>query len=259
MTLCLALAVSSLLLLQLPGPVQGDSQVAATATPPTLPQILAFDLPAGVGGGATAKIQGFVVGYFQGDATDPKWVLDVKRELARIKPDGSVRIMLPLSDLPPGTYSARVKIRTVSVDSDWSAPSPLFSVPEIGTRRPRRRAASDAASAAAKARRALNLTPALAEAVKPLLPEDADLADATRGFQKPVQFVSAVFAARNLGIAWPELKARIFVTPGKMRSLSSALADLRPDRDASKEARKALDQARRLVRDANRARRTPAP
>lgn len=262
MTIWLALAVSSLLL-QFPGPAQGNSQVAATATltPPPLPQVLAFDLPAGVGAGAEAKIQRFIVGYFQGDTTDPVWVLDVARESATIKADGSVRILLPWwSDLPSGTYAARVKIRTVSVDSDWSAPSPVFTVPAM-LGRPSRRPARSASGAAsvAKPPPVLNLAPAIADAVGPLLPKDIKLADATLGFQKPMQFVSAVFAARNLEIAWPELKAILLATPGKVRSLTSALADLRPDRDANKEARKALNQARRLIRDANRTGRTPAP
>jgi hypothetical protein len=250
------------LLPQFPGPAETASQAPATArpTPPKLPQILAFDLPAGVGPGAEEKIQGFTVGYFQGDTLNPLWVLDVARELATIKPDKGVRILLPWwSDLPPGTYVARVKIRTVSVDSDWSAPSPSFTVPELPGRRSRRPPRSKSGAAAAKPPPALNLTPAIADAVEPLLPKDINLADATFGFQKPMQFVSAVFAARNLGIAWPELKAKLLVTPGKVRSLTSALADLRPDRDANKEARKALNQARRLVHDANRTGRTPAP
>jgi hypothetical protein len=255
-TICLALAVSCLLL-DLTEPAGAFAQPgagSATPTLPKLPQILAFDLPPG---GDAAKIRGFVIGYFQGDAIEPRWVLDVARELARFDEDGSVRILLPLTDLPAGTYAARVKIRTESTVSDWSAPGPPFFLPEL----PRRPAPRPARSepAAPKPPRALKLAPAIADAVRPLLPRDVDLADATRGFRKPVHFVSAVFAARNLGIALPDLKAKLFATPGEMRALDSALAELRPDRDANKEARKALEQARRLVRDANRTRRTPGP
>ena len=252
MAICLALAVSCVFLVP-PQPVGAVSQAAAAspAAPPRLPQILAFDLPAGVDWGpGPGKIRGFLLGYFQGTSLEPLWVLDVARELTRLEKDGTVKLMLPLSDLPPGVYSARIRIRTASVDSDWSPPSPPFLVPEL-----RKRGRSDSGrggSRAARPPRPLNLEPSVADAVRPLLPKDADLAEAALGFQKPVQFVSALLAARSLGIPFPDLKAKLFEPSGRIRSLQAALADLRPDRDVTAETRKALEQARRLVANARR-------
>ena len=244
MTMCLAFAFS--VFLHLLGSGSSGVQGAAgstTSAAPKLPQILVFDLPRGLGSsGDRTAIRNFVLGYFYADEVEPRWVLDVAPELARIGEDGTARILLPLSDLPPGVYAARVKIRSASTESAWSAPSPPFSVPELRRRSPRR-------VRGAPKSQALNLGPLLLAAVKPLLPEDMDVADAARGFQNPVQFVSALLAARSVGIAFPELKATLLATPGRIGSLRSALATLRPDRDARVEARKALDQARRLVRE----------
>jgi hypothetical protein len=255
-TICLAFVISSLLLSPA-GPQDAAVQdgPAAVAPRPELPQILAFDLPPDLRSERElAKIRSFVVGYFQGESAEPRWMLEVPPNLTRVLADGSVRLLLPLAnDLPAGVYSARLKIRTASADSDWSAPSPSFRLPEFVKRKARTTAS---ATRAAKKPRPLNLDPALAEAVGPLLPKGMELADAIEGFQKPQHFLGALFVSRNLKLELAAVKEKIFEKPGKTRSLSSVIRELRPDRDARAEARKASSQAKALAGEAGRKRRS---
>ena len=219
------------------------------------PVILEFDLPelpggSQAGGTTSQNIRGFVVGYFPENAVEPRIVVEVERDRAEIRNHGGVRITLPPADIPAGIYILRARIRGPLLDSDWSTPSPPFRIVEPGAnsaRRPRPRlSGTDTADAAPPQ---LQLTPRLSAAVIPLLPKDVDLADATRGFRKPVQFVAMVLAARNLKIALPELKATMFPASAKPRTLGSALVVLRPEIDAKAEARKASQQAKAFVRE----------
>ena len=259
-TICFLFAISSFLLspARLPDAALQEGP-AADARQPELPQILAFDLPPDLRSQAdVAKIRTFVVGYFQGESVEPRWILEVPPNLTRILADGSVRLLLPLAaDLPAGVYWARLKIRTASADSDWSAPSPRFTLPELVKRKTR--SASSASVRAAKAQPPLKLDPSLAAAVSPLLPKGMELAAAAQGFQKPLPFLSALFVSRNLGLDLVEVKRKIFEKPGKTRSLSSVIGELRPDRDAKAEARKALSQAKGLAGDARNRRPPPKP
>ena len=176
--------------------------------------------------------------------------MEIERGRAEIRNHGSVRITLPAADIPAGIYILRARIRGPLLDSDWSTPSPPFRIVERGAnsaRRPGPRLlGADTRDAAPPP---LQLTPRLSAAIMPLLPKDIDLADATRGFRKPVQFVAMVLAARNLKIALPELKATMFPASSRPRALASALVELRPEIDAQAEARKASQQAKAFVRE----------
>lgn len=231
------------------GPLFQGPAGATAPVPPALPQILIFDLPPSLVTGSGVAIQTFLVGYFQGEEDEPRWTLVVARDLARIdEAEGTARIFLPVADVPPGLYAARVKIRTGSGESAWSGPSPLFSAPDLRARRSR------PAAARPKATQDFRLEPALAAAVKNLLPGEVEFADASRGFRNAAQFVSALLAARNTGIAFADLKAALVTAPGRVGSLRAAVAKLRPDRDATQEARRALAQARLLIRETRRKR-----
>ena len=65
----------------------------------------------------------------------------------------------------------------------------------------------------------------LSAQLQPLLPSGATLAGAAAGFQNEGEFISALHVARNLGISFDQLKAKITGTGSE--SLGKAIHDLR--------------------------------
>jgi hypothetical protein len=84
----------------------------------------------------------------------------------------------------------------------------------------------------------------LAENLKKQLPDGADLRESAAGFRNLGDFVSAVHASNNLQIPFKEVKARMM----NGGNLVSAIAALRPEMDASVEARKARATANAELR-----------
>jgi hypothetical protein len=83
-------------------------------------------------------------------------------------------------------------------------------------------------------------SPRLVAKIQSLLPPGMAADQAAFGFRTQMQFVSAVFAARNLDIPFGELKTRL-LTHGM--SLDQSIHALRPKVDATAEADRALRQA----------------
>jgi hypothetical protein len=83
-------------------------------------------------------------------------------------------------------------------------------------------------------------SPRLVAKIQSLLPAGMAADQAAFGFRTQMQFVSAVFAARNLDIPFGELKKRL-LTHGM--SLDQSIHALRPGVDATVEADRALRQA----------------
>ncbi len=82
--------------------------------------------------------------------------------------------------------------------------------------------------------------PKLVSKIQSLLPPGMAADQAAFGFRTQMQFVSAVFAARNLDIPFGELKTRL-LTHGL--TLDESIRTLRPKADATAEADRALHQA----------------
>lgn len=76
--------------------------------------------------------------------------------------------------------------------------------------------------------------------IQSLLPQGLAADQAAFGFRTQIQFVSAVFAAKNLDIPFAELKTRL-LTQGL--TLDESIKALRPKVDATAEADRALRQA----------------
>ncbi len=77
-----------------------------------------------------------------------------------------------------------------------------------------------------------------------LMPPGMSGQEACTGFRAVSECAAALHAAHNLSIAFADLKAR--VTGGQ--TLSAAIHELKPDANASVEAGKAEEQARRDLR-----------
>ncbi len=90
----------------------------------------------------------------------------------------------------------------------------------------------------------LQQNPALAGTVTGRLPVGADLMTVSSGFRNLGEFVAAVNASNNLGIPFVDLKRRI-VNDGM--SLGLAIQDVRPKSQYWSEARRAEDEAARLI------------
>jgi hypothetical protein len=93
--------------------------------------------------------------------------------------------------------------------------------------------------------RALNRDPDLSERVAQRLPARIDVMWAASGFRDLAQFVAAVNAADNLQIPFMTLKARML---DDGMNLSQAIRDLRRSSDYRKEARRAEDEAKAMMR-----------
>lgn len=93
--------------------------------------------------------------------------------------------------------------------------------------------------------RALHRNPGLSERIAQRLPPRIDVMWAASGFRDLGQFVAAVNAADNLQIPFMTLKARIL---DDGMNLSQAIRDLRRSSDYRKEARRAEDEAKAMMR-----------
>jgi len=60
-----------------------------------------------------------------------------------------------------------------------------------------------------------------------MLPAGTSLKEASSGFKNEKEFISAVYASKNLGIPFAQLKAKI--TGNRAMPLDAALRALRPD------------------------------
>lgn len=96
----------------------------------------------------------------------------------------------------------------------------------------------------------LQQNPSLAGMVSGRLPVGADLMTVSAGFRDLGQFVAAVNASNNLGIPFPQLKRRM-VNDGM--TLGLAIQDVRPKSQYWSDARRAEDEAARLIQSSERA------
>jgi hypothetical protein len=92
---------------------------------------------------------------------------------------------------------------------------------------------------------ALNRDPDLADRIAQRLPPRIDVMWASSGFRNLGQFVAAVNAADNLQIPFMTLKSRML---DEGMSLGEAIRDLRRSSDYKKEARRAEDEAKAMMR-----------
>ena len=83
--------------------------------------------------------------------------------------------------------------------------------------------------------------PELHARLKPLLNKGADLTVAAQDFRSAEQFAAVAHAARNTDIPFMLLRHRV-LTEGK--SLAAAIAASRPEVDATREANRAVSEAR---------------
>jgi hypothetical protein len=82
----------------------------------------------------------------------------------------------------------------------------------------------------------------LSERLATLLPAGTNVQDAAAGFKNLGQFVAAVHVSKNLGIPFEDLKTR--VTGPEAVKLGKAIKELKPEVDATAEAKKAEKQAK---------------
>jgi hypothetical protein len=125
-------------------------------------------------------------------------------------------VCLSLAGLTFASQALAQRIGDFFVGGGWSVQQPVHPTPSL------------------PAEKAVDYKP-LAENLKKQLPEGADLRESGSGFRNLGDFVSAVHASSNLQIPFKEVKARMM----NGGSLVTAIAALRPEMDASVEARKA--------------------
>ncbi len=82
--------------------------------------------------------------------------------------------------------------------------------------------------------------PKLVAKLQPLLPQGMDIQAAAKDFKKMEVFAAALHAARNTGIPFDQIKARMIL----MDNLSKVIHTLDPTVDAKAEAKKAEAQAK---------------
>jgi|RhiMethySRZTD1v2_1073278.scaffolds.fasta_scaffold1010108_1 hypothetical protein len=90
---------------------------------------------------------------------------------------------------------------------------------------------------------------ALAAKLKPLLPEDTTLSQASAGFKNQGQFIAALHVAQNLNVPFDQLKARM--TGTESMSLGAAIHAVKPEltqTQANTEAKKAEKEAKETER-----------
>lgn len=96
----------------------------------------------------------------------------------------------------------------------------------------------------------------LANRLQGLLPPGTDLQTASSGFKNLGQFVAAAHVSHNLGIPFDQLKSKM--TGESPVSLGKAIQELRPDVEAGSEAKKAEQQAKRAIKEAENLRKKEA-
>jgi hypothetical protein len=82
--------------------------------------------------------------------------------------------------------------------------------------------------------------PKLVAKLQPLLPQGMEIQVAAKDFKKMEVFAAALHAARNIGIPFEQIKARMIL----MDNLAKVIHTLDPTADAKAEARKAEAQAK---------------
>jgi hypothetical protein len=82
--------------------------------------------------------------------------------------------------------------------------------------------------------------PKLVAKLQPLLPKGVDIQAAAKDFKKIEVFAAALHAARNTGIPFEQIKARMIL----MDNLAKVVHTLDPTVDAKAEAKKAENQAK---------------
>lgn len=90
---------------------------------------------------------------------------------------------------------------------------------------------------------------ALAAKVKPLLPENTTLSQASAGFKNQGQFIAALHVAQNLNISFDQLKTKM--TGSESMSLGAAIHAVKPELSqarANNEAKKAEQEAKETER-----------
>jgi hypothetical protein len=96
----------------------------------------------------------------------------------------------------------------------------------------------------------------LATRLQGMFPAGTDLKLASSGFKNLGQFVAAAEVSKNLGIPFDQLKLKM--TGDSPLSLGKAIHELRPEVDAKSEAKKAEQQAKEEIRQAEAARKSEA-
>ena len=231
--------------------------------------ILEFTLPTpSAGAGSRSTIVGFLVGYFDPKAEQPRWSFLVKGNDVK-GAGGTVRIPLKAWKVDPGReYVIRVKtISAAGNESAWSAPTTpiVISDPAMfwpqrtqqapsGAKPPPDRVRGRAARAGApKAKREIGRliadTPPLARAVAELLPDGVSIEESASGFANLQQFLATAYVSHNLKVPFEAVKKRLIGPPRV--SLGRAVRELRPAADVRAEVRRAQQQARVLARQAH--------
>lgn len=238
---------------------------------------VAFEVPAG------QRPVGYVVGFFESEShRSPIFSYRVEASDAAAEGSGSVRLPLRGWQAPIATpLVVRVRSVTESGQSAWSAPSGVIATAELARLEPRtaieapsgkaarqgeatkadadggkpkgtakgRNAAAKAEAFAAAVQERVRTETALRQALTVEFP-GVDLDASVQGYQKLENFVGALYAAKTLEIPLASLKAD---TTGRRTALEAAVQRLKPSADAKKEARKARQAARRLIKGAKSA------
>ena len=93
--------------------------------------------------------------------------------------------------------------------------------------------------------------PQLTSRLTPLLPSGTSLESAAQGFRNQGQFIAALHVSKNLDIPFDQLKSEM--TGSNHRSLGKSIETLKPNADATKEAKTAEDEAREDVKASSNA------
>jgi hypothetical protein len=96
--------------------------------------------------------------------------------------------------------------------------------------------------------------PQLKAKLTSLLPPNTDLKTAAMGFKNEGQFIAALHVAKNLGISFTDLKAKM--TGPMPESLGKAIHDLKPALSES-QAKEEAEKAEKLAKNDEKAPKTP--
>lgn len=215
-----------------------------------------------------SAINGFVVGYFGPGKSEPAFVFRVPSARAQPTRRGVVRLPLINGAVPAGgTFVMRIQTVVGRMQSEWSEPSPSFTVsaseaqaaakvtPEK-TSRKTSRSQTPGTRSGGSAADALDRNPALRDRLSALFP-GRNLAQDAVGFREVRDLVAALNAATNLKIPFEEIK-RLTAGAGSL-NLEKAIAQLRPGADGKAAARRAQRQARRTLIDTRKKQSPRAP
>ena len=234
---------------------------AQNTAPATRPITIEFDVPDGFAGtpGSQNAVTGFRVGYFRGNDPATVGTTDVPRSAVVVR-GRTARIIL--RDVPVGLQGGVIRVQTLSGDraSAWSDPVPLDGLRPAGRsqaapQQGRSGTARPEAPGRAQPRRAprglglaeLERHPALADALRKLLPPDTNLEPQVANFGRIDQLALAVVISRDYEVPFVKL-SQVIAGPPRINP-RDALASLRKDLNIRDVLRKARPEVRRFVQE----------